>query len=283
MPNIFSFTDYRKFIKAWYAEQKRRRPKVTLRSIAAAVGFNSPAHIAMILKNKARLSEDRAVRLAEAMHLNKKESRYFLLIINYNHARSLQDKNRILRKMVQFNRTGTVLLSPDQYEYYQKWYYAAVHDILSFYPFNGDFGGLAKMVEPSISQREAAKAVALLERLRFIIKKEDGTYTCAFPGISAYTEGHSLVLGAYAETMMERARHALRRLPGEERAISWAGFSMSRQTFEKVKEEARDFRKRIVAMAQADRSPDRAYHINMQIFPVSRRFQQLRTERQGEP
>jgi uncharacterized protein (TIGR02147 family) len=281
MSDIFSYTDYRKFIKEWHGEQKHRRPKVTLRSMAAAGGFNSPAHLVMVLKNKARLSEVRALRLAKAMGLNKKESRYFLLIVNYNQCRSLQDKNRILRKMVRFNRNGTVLLNPDQYEYYQKWYYAAVHDILSFYPFTGDFGGLAKMVEPSISRREAAKAVALLERLRFIIKKGNGTYACAYPGISAYSEGHSLVLGAYAETMMDRARHALRRLPGEERSISWAGFSMSRQTFEKVKAEAQDFRKRLVAMAQADRSPDRAYHINMQIFPVSRGFEGG-TEKQGD-
>jgi uncharacterized protein (TIGR02147 family) len=281
MPNVFSFTDYRKFIRAWYAEQKNRRPKVTLRSIAAATGFNSPAHIAMVLKNKARLSEGRALRLAGAMGCNKRESQYFLLLVNYNQTRSLQDKKNLLRKMVRFNRAGTVLLNSDQYEYYQKWYYAAVHDILSFYPFRGDFRELAAMVKPSIPQREAVKAVTLLERLRFIIKKEDGTYTCAYPGISAYAEGHSLVLGAYAETMMDRARHALRRFPGEERSISWAGFSMSRQTFEKVKEESQNFRKRIIAMAQADRSPDRAYHINMQIFPVSRRYER-RTEQHGE-
>jgi uncharacterized protein (TIGR02147 family) len=275
MPDIFSFTDYRKFIKAWHAERKNRRPKVTLRSIAAAAGFNSPAHIAMILKNKAKLRQDRALRLAEAMGLNKKESQYFLLVVNYNQTKSLSDKNHILSKMVRFNRTGTVLLNPDQYEYYQKWYYAAIHDILSFYPFKGDFRELAAIVEPSISRREAAKAVALLERLRFIKKKEDATYECAFPGISAYAEGHSLVLGAYAEAMMDRAKYALRAFPGEDRSVSWAGFSMSKQTFEKVKEEARKFRKRLIAMAQADQSPDRAYHINMQLFPVSKRFDGL--------
>jgi uncharacterized protein (TIGR02147 family) len=282
MPNIFSYTDYRKFIKAWLAGRKHRRPKVTLRSMAEAAGFNSAAHLAMILKNKARLPEDRALCLAALMGLNKKETEYFLHTVNYNQHRSPPDKKRYLGKMVRLNRTGTILLSPDQYEYYQKWYYAAVHDILSFYPFKGDFRKLAKMVEPSISQREAARAVALLERLRFIIKKEDGTCICAYPGISACAEGRSLVFCAYAETMMERARHALHRLPGDERSISWAGFSMSRQTFEKVREKAREFRKQIIAMAQADRSPDRAYHINMQIFPVSRRLGR-RAERGGEP
>ena len=128
------------------------------------------------------------------------------------------------------------------------------------------------MVDPPISRREAAKAVALLERLQFIRKELDGTYTCEYPGISAYAEGHSLALSSYAEAMMDQAKLALQKLPSDERSISWAGFSMSKETFDKVKEEAREFRKRIIAMAQTDRSPDRAYHINMQIFPVSKRF-----------
>ena len=272
MPNIFSYTDYRSFITAWYDERKRARPKITYQIIADALGFNSSAHVVMILKNKANLSEDRAVLLAELMGLNKKETRYFLQMVNYNQNRSIDGKKRSLRKMVRLNQNGTVLLKPDQYEYYQKWYYAAVYDILSFYPFSGDFGKLAKMVEPTITRREAAKAVALLERLRFIRKKKDGSYTCEYPGISAYAEGRNLALSSYAEAMMGQAREALYNQPGDERSISWAGFSMSKETFEKVREEIRDLRKRIVAMARADKTPDRAYHLNMQIFPVSKRF-----------
>ncbi|MBN2037282.1 MAG: TIGR02147 family protein [Chitinispirillaceae bacterium] len=279
MPNIFSFTDYRKFILAWYAEKKQGRPKITYRSVANALGFNSAAHVLMVLKNKANLSEDRALRLAALMGLNKKETSYLQLMVNYNQHRSASDKQRFLRKMVRLNSSGTVLLKPDQYEYYQKWYYAAIHDILSFYPFSGDFGALARMVEPAITRLEAAKAVTLLERLGFIAKKEDGSYACSYPGISAYAEGHSLVLSSYAEAMMDQAQQALQKFPGDERSISWAGFSMSKATFEKVREEAREFRKRIIAMAQADRSPDRAYHINMQIFPVSRRFERSTEKR----
>jgi uncharacterized protein (TIGR02147 family) len=282
MADIFSYTDYRKFISDWIGEQKHVRPKVTYRSIAKAVGFNSPAHITMVLKNKAKLSEDRARRFASLMGLNKKETEYFLLIVGYSQSRSIEDKKLCLDKMVRFNKSGTVLLNPDQHEYYQKWYYAAIHDILSFYPFKGDFQGLAKMVEPHITPREAARAVALLERLQFIVKKEDDTYACAYPGISAYAEGASLTLGNYAEAMMDRARYALRKIPGEERVISWAGVSMSKETFEKAREEAREFRKRIIAMARADRSPDRAYHINLQMFPVSRRHERQPEKRGGQ-
>lgn len=279
MPNIFEFTDYREFIQSWHAASKKSRPKMTYRIIAETLGFNSPAHVLMVLKGKAHLTQEHALRLAALMKLNKKETKYLIEIINYNQHRSVQDKKLYLKKMARLNKTGTVLLKPDQYEYYQKWYYSVIHEILSFFPFKGDYKELAKMVNPAISQREAAQAVALLERLEFIKKESDGTYSCANPGISAYAEGHSLVLSSYADTMINQGRLALQNLPGDERSVSWAGISMSKATFEKAKEEAREFRKRIIAMAQQDQSPDRAYHFNMQIFPVS---QQLSHSNQGD-
>ncbi len=272
MPNIFEFTDYREFIQAWHATSKKARPKITYRLIAETLGFNSPAHVLMVLRGKANLTEEHALRLATLMKLNKKETKYLIEIINYNQHRSVQDKKLYLKKMARLNTNGTTLLKPDQYEYYQKWYYSVIHEILSFYPFNGNFKNLAKMVHPPISQREAAQAVALLERLNFIKKEDDGSYTCEYPGTSAYAEGHSLVLSSYADAMINQGRLALQNQPVDERSISWAGISMSKATFEKAKEEAREFRKRIVSMAQQDQAPDRAYHFNMQIFPVSQQL-----------
>ncbi|HEX2956434.1 MAG TPA: TIGR02147 family protein, partial [Chitinispirillaceae bacterium] len=234
--------------------------------------------VLMVLKGKANLSDEHALRLATLMKLNKKETKYLIEIVNYNQRRSVQDKKLHLKKMARINKTGTVLLNPDQYEYYQKWYYSVIHEILSFYPFKDDFKSLAKMVNPPISQREAMQAVTLLERLQFIKKNADGTYTCEYPGISAYAEGHSLVLSSYADTMISQGRAAIQQAPGDERSVSWAGFSMSKSTFEKIKEEAREFRKRIITMAQEDQFPDRAYHFNMQIFPVSQQHHQTSQE-----
>ena len=111
----------------------------------------------------------------------------------------------------------------------------------------------------------------MLERLKFIEKNDDGTYTCHYPGISAYAEGRSVVLSSYAATMMDRARYALEKSMNEDRVISWVGFSVSDETFARMKEEARAFRKRLVEMALNDPNPERAFHLNLQIFPVSKK------------
>jgi uncharacterized protein (TIGR02147 family) len=270
MPDIFTYTDFRAFIQDWYKEENQVRPGITYRKIADAVGFTSPAHLTMVLQKKTKLGAEHCRKFSLLMGLNKKETACFIQLVNYNQAKSTEDKKRFFDGLVKLNSSGTTLLSPDQYEYYQKWYYSAVYDILSFYDFKGDYRALARMVEPSITPREAEKAVKLLERLQFIAKKPDNGYACNIGAISAYTEGKSLALSTYAKEMINRAGAVVDDVEKDDRAISWAGFSMSKETFEKIKLETREFRKRIIAMANADTSPSRAYHINIQLFPVSK-------------
>lgn len=272
MKDIFSYTDYRRFILDWYEQLRTSAAPVTYRAIAQAVGFNSPAHITMILKGKTNLPATAVDKFSGLMQLQKKDAEYFSLLVNYNQARTVAQKKQFFNKMIKFKECGTTLLHPDQFEYYQKWHYAVIHDILSFYPFSGDYNELARMVEPSITAREAKNSITLLERLKFIEKTDDGTYICHLPGISAYSEGASVVLSSYADTMIDRARYALQKMADEERAISWAGFSVSAETFKKMKEEARAFRKKLIEMAQSDPNPQRAFHLNLQIFPVSKRL-----------
>ena len=272
MKLVFSYTDFRNVIRDWYDEQQQSGASVTYRSIAAVTGLKSPAYITMILQAKTRLPEELIPNFCKLFKFKKRESDFFTLLVRYNQSRNASEKKRLYGQLVKFKECGTTLLSSDQHAYYQKWYYSVIHDILSFYPFNGDYKALAAMVEPSITARQAKSAVALLERLEFIKIEKDGTCTCRYPGISAYAEGHSVVLSTYAENMIEQARHALEKQPTDERLISWAGFSVSSKTFKMIKEEARSFRKKLIVMAQQDSAPEQAFHLNLQVFPVSKRM-----------
>ena len=276
MKSIFTYIDYRCYIADWYEEQQESGKPVSYRDIAQFVGYKSPAHITMLLRGKTRLSPEKTLKFTRLFMFRKKEADYFSLLVEYSHSKGIRQKKNVYARLLKFKECGTVLLDPDQYEYYQKWYYAVIHDIISFYPFRGDFKALARMVEPSITTREAQGAVRLLERIGFIEKSGDGFYVSCYPGISAYAEERNVVLSSYAESMIDRAKYALDKLPDEERLVSWAGFSVSGETYKKMRAEARAFRKRLVEMAQKDPSPERVFHLNLQMFPVSKK--QLRKE-----
>lgn len=267
--NIFTYSDFRLFIKDWYALQKRHRTGVTYRSMAAFVGFSSPGYITLLIDTKVRLTADAAQKFSQLMGLTQNERRFFLDLVHYNQAKTYEDKSESLRRLVKSGRKSAAILERDQLEYYQEWYHAVVHDILSFYPFDGDFGKLGLMLDPHISAAAAKKSVRLLEKLGFVEKNAGAGYRCLYPSISASSPERHIALNTYAQAMIDLAKNALIKKEQGERLISWAGFSMSEKTYQLVIDEARAFRRRIVELAREDKEPNRAYHLNLQVFPVS--------------
>lgn len=267
--NIFEYSDYRRYLKDYYEARKSKEPQFTYRFIAECVGFKSAGHFTQIIKGLINLSSSMVAGFIDFLNLNKKEADYFELLVRFDQAKTHAEKRRYFEQMAKFRELKIVTLDPLQYEYYDNWYYVAVREVLSYYPFKGDYGALAKKVKPSISPREAKKAIALLERLGLIKKESDGFYKKTSAAVSAVPLGGSIAITNQALQTMRLAQEALDRFPKELRNVSGVAFSVSQKTFEDIQEEIRNFRKKILTLAQADSNPDAVYQFNIQLFPLS--------------
>jgi uncharacterized protein (TIGR02147 family) len=267
--NIFEYSDYRQYLKDYYELHKSLDPQFTYRYIAGRVGFKSAGHFTQILKGFINLSSSMAASFIDFLKLNKREAGYFDLLVRFDQAKTHAEKRRYFERMTEFRELKIVTLDPSQYEYYDKWYYVAVREVLSYCPFKGDYAALAKKVKPSISQSEAKKAIMLLERLGLIKKGGDGIYKKTAAAVSAAPLGGSIAITNQALQTMRLAQESLDRFPKEWRNISGVAFTVSQKTFEGIQEEIRNFRKRILDLAQDDSHPDAVYQFNVQLFPLS--------------
>ena len=58
-------------------------------------------------------------------------------------------------------RSGKIKEIPkSRYAFYNEWYYTVIRELLRFFPFNGDYYTLSRMLEPSITVHEAKRATA---------------------------------------------------------------------------------------------------------------------------
>jgi uncharacterized protein (TIGR02147 family) len=278
--NIFEYSDYRIFLKDYYESRKHNNPEFTYRYIAEHVGFKSAGHFTQILKGSINLSISMASNFAEFLRLGKKEAEYFELLVRFNQAKTHSEKKRCFERILRFKDLKIAAIGPDQYDYFNKWYYVAIREVLAYYPFKGNYADLAKKLKPSISPAEAKKAIDLLLRLGLIVRSDDGMYRKVTPALSADPVGKSVAIANQALDTMRLAGEALDRFPKEQRNISGVAFSVSAQTFETMQDEVRKFRKKILDLAKADASPDGVYQFNVQLFPLT---DVVEKSAQGEP
>jgi uncharacterized protein (TIGR02147 family) len=267
--DIFSFLDYRSFLKSYYEACKKSDPKFTYRYIAEFVGFKSAGHLTQILNGSTNISDSLAAGFVEFLKFGKQEASYFETLVHFNQAKTHSEKKHFFERLLKFKKLKSAVITPDQYEYFDKWYYVAIREVLSYYQFTDDFAGLAQQLKPAISPDDAKKTIELLIRLNLISKNEKGFYEKIDPVLSANPEGKALAITNNALETMRLAGESIDRFPKEQRNISGVTFSISQKTFDTIQEEVRNFRKRILDIAQCDATPDGVYQFNVQLFPLT--------------
>src|SRR5258706_2599512 len=99
-PDIYTYTDYRKFLADYYREQKARDPKFSNRYFSQKIGYNSSGFFSDVLSGKKNLTGPVLLKLARALKLKKGEEEYFINLVNFNQARTIDERNRFYEKLM---------------------------------------------------------------------------------------------------------------------------------------------------------------------------------------
>ncbi len=275
MNSVFDYRDYRDFLKERIALIKKLRRGFTVRFIAKELGISSAGHVSQMINGTTAISTKILPRFMKVFEIAKSEQSFFTLLVRYHQVGPMDEKREILKLITAKSRISGAKISRDQYAFYEKWYYAAIRDILDIHPFSGSYKELAQLVEPAISPQEARDAIKILERLGLIYRETDGTFCATSQILEADFDSETrVVLSGYAQEMMKRAEYALNRMEPEERTISWASFSTSPDGYQLIRDEIRLFRERIMEIVEKDKQSSRVYHMNIHCFPLSQTIEE---------
>jgi uncharacterized protein (TIGR02147 family) len=270
MPNIFEYFDYHKYLLDYYTQKKSVDKFFSYRYMSRRLGIDA-GYLVKVLQSQKNITVDAVSKFALLLKLGKKESKYFELLILFSKAKSNAEITSIFEKMLPFTEMRTTRVEADNYEFYQKWYHTAIREVIGFCGYKGDYRALAELLLPAIKPLEAKRSVELLLRLGILMKNERGVYSLTDRFITTGEEWHSIAIRTFQKETMRLAGEALDRIPKEERDISTMTVSLSRESFEEVRERLKQIRRLLFEVAQKEQHADGAYQINLQLFPVSKR------------
>ncbi len=268
--SVFQYLDSREFLEHAYAEEKRGNPAISHRYIAKAMNARSSSFFKDVLSARIRVSPTRARAFSKLFKLDAREAEYFDNLVLYTQAETHEEKKQWLKKLVKELPPGNrTLLKSFQMEYFKKWYYAAVREIFAIDDFNGDADRLARTLRPPIKPAEARDAISLLLRLKLIRKSPHGGYRKVDNVVSSgYEADPALMRGVIADNL-ELGRRALDLYPPKTRPFSYLTLSVSEDSFVRIRDKIRTFRKEMLEIAVEDGGADRLYQMNLQFFPLS--------------
>jgi uncharacterized protein (TIGR02147 family) len=274
MPDIFSYTDFRKYLADYYNEKKATTKSFSYQVFSKKIGFKSKDFIFRVINRNKQISRSSAFKISRAIGHSPEESRYFENLVCFIQAKTSGEKefyfNQLSINSRQNNTKNTVrMLSQKQLGLFSEWHHLAIRAIIERVEFKGDFAWLAKQLYPEITPKLARHSIQYLEKIDLICKDEQGVYRVTSKALATDTEVQSVALAKFYLSCTKLTANALENLPRDKRNISGLTLGISKKSYDEIVSRVNRFREEIAEIANRDEEADRVYQMQFALFPLS--------------
>lgn len=271
VPDVFDFNDYREFLKAFFAENKKAFPhEVTHERICRDLGQTSRSFFNNVVVGRRDLTDTFISRFIELMGLEGNERDYFRNLVKFNQARDLDEKQYYYKQIVMLGTTPRQIMAKKKYRYYSEWYHAAIRSLLDIIDFTDDYEHLAGRLFPPITPTKAKKSIRLLLELGLIAPDERGCYKPTHTVLSTGPGVRDFLVKKYQLECLENLQKVIFKndLPNHNYG---ATFSISDQGLEQLLDRLQQFETELRTIVSKDsHTPTQLFRINLNLFLQAR-------------
>lgn len=268
-PEIYNYFDYREYLNDVFAYFKQVDPSYSHRRFLADAHIPGSTYLLRVLRGERKLSLKYVANFSEAMKHNSSEAHFFNILVDFCNEKHVDKKDLLLKDLLKIRSEKTsYALEDKKLRYFEKWYYPVVRDLVALVNFNDDYNALGRMLVPSIKAEQAKGAVAFLLKNGFIRPREDNSgYEPSEPIVSTPPSVNSTILSQFHKKNLQLDIDAFENCSLSDRSISSVSMSVSKDTFEKIRIEVQEFRKRLIALAREDSNPSMVCRVGFQVVP----------------
>jgi hypothetical protein len=306
MESILAYTDFRSYLRDFYADRKSRVRHFSFRAFARAAGFASPNFILLVTEGKKNLTEASAGRLAQAMGLSGEDADQFLDLVRFGQAKDVEARGRALESLeARRRRAGPTLLGDDDAAYLAHWYLPVIRELAALPDFSEDPAWIGRRLGFPVPAKEIRASLDFLERRGYLARAAakgahaGGTGAQGVRGGTAGADGAKAAAGktgpgrlrprkktlatgeipppalaraarAYHLQMADLARQAVFMLPVEKRSVTNTTLSLSAAGYARALKRIEALRVELLELAAHDPDPAALYQLNVNLFPLTR-------------
>lgn len=262
--SVFMYFDYRDFIRAVLETMQSKG--LSLRAIQENAGVSGSAFFSRILDGSRPLSIANAKNIAKSWGLSVDESDYFLDLVRFGNEKNVDVREELLRKLLAVRANNQEFaLQDSSLKFFSKWYYPVLRDLLPLLPPNTPAEKIGRMFTPVLRAPQVESGIRYLMESGFVTLDENGVYRVEQPIVSTPPRVRSTILRKYHLKNLEVNSEVYDLFTSDDRSVTSVTCSLSKESFEKVREEIAKLREKILALSREEKNPDRVCHVGFQL------------------
>lgn len=270
LESLFDHDDYRKFLQEYFDEQKRLKSVFSHRFFASKAGFSSSSYCLNVIRGRFNLTLKSIDKLAEAMEFSAVQKQYFTALVNYNQAQRPEERDLAWSQILQIrHQLEFTHITHKQQDYFSKWYYPVLRELVVHLDWNGDYMKLARFLDPAISTEEARTAVKNLEDWDLVRRLPSGRYEITSLMLDA-TKVPPIFLRQIRREYIQHAIGSIESKKKEERFSAFTTLSMTEESYIYAVDVLEEARKKIMKRVAGDKDVDKVYEMMIVLYPMSK-------------
>ena len=267
--SVFIYTDYREFLRDWYAETRQSK-KMSFRIFSKLAGFTSPNFLKLVMDGKRNLSAEGAQKFAKGLGFNKSETHFFTTLIKLNQSESSEEKQILQKQMGTMQKLGHIKpVSKEQHLMYSSWLVPVVYEMARMRPNKGLIVYLMGKIRPRASTSEIEKALSVLHNLGYLKLNKEGVWIPSQPVVTTGLEATSQALMEFHLNHIKLAQTRLEEVKPENRDYSSLTIGLPASKIPALKKRIQELRQDIIRYFAHEVKSDETYVVNIQLFPVT--------------
>lgn len=269
MESIFTYSDYRKYVRDAIAEKQQRNRSFSCRSAAESLGVGSGT-LSRIINGSRHIGPELLPKMIDFLGLKRREAAYFTLLVSFEQMKGEDERRRCYIEMIRLRTRCSSIVAREKYRFFEKWYHVALFELTRIVKDVSDPSALGALFMPPLSESKTRKAIELLREIGYVKKgaDDDGERTVE-PFLTTGEAWESVAIHSFQVAMSNLATEALDNLPKEERDFSTLTMALSKDSFDKIRDVLKSTRAQIAQIERECKDPERVYQINFQCFPLT--------------
>lgn len=271
LPKVTDYLDYRSFLKDFFAKQKEIHPGFSVRAFARhpSLMLTSSGFMTQLLQGKRNLSQQLRLKFVQALKLEPRDAEYFDFLVQFNQAKSLEEKNYFFGHLSRQRGSRARTLLDNQNNFFAQWYNTIIWNYFGLPGARRHAPQIAGQLAGNVSPEQVEQAIALLQEIGLINRTANGF---------AVTDRHVVtpkvfsaqVAKGYHKEFLRLGAEALETLPPEQRQFNVLTFSVSDKGFAAVKQRIEAFLHEVREIIDRDEDLNQVNVLALQLFPAAK-------------
>lgn len=272
-PNLFDYFDYREYLHDYYLFHKKRNASYSYRLFARKAKLGSPNYLKLVVDGKRRITDRTLFQFARGLGLSRDEEKYFRELVMYQEVSDPDSKEQHLRSLLKYQEKQRIAtpLRTDKIKSLLDWHHSVIRELVATKGFREDPAWIAKRLGNKISELQAKESLELLLRLTLIHRDPEGRLFLREPLLATSDEVPSHVIRGLHRTFLRKAITSIFSVPMDKREMSGLILSIPNHRVKEVKEEIKEFRRKLNRKYGMDPNGDEVNFIGLYLFPVTQK------------